>query len=144
MAGTALVLLQLWFILFGPKWTTYITGSTDGLLIIPDVGNHSSMDRIDATSHDTRTPILKRRTYHSWGPEGIDLKHVLRYINETYYDNVTWSKPVRSYQPFPSVCYRLEQDTHYFGASQYSSSNSGRGCQSVANDAAALSAGITD
>jgi hypothetical protein len=38
--------------------------------------------------------------YHSWGPEGIDFQQVLRYINATYYDNTTWSKSARSYQPF--------------------------------------------
>lgn len=101
MGGTALVLLQLWFISFGQKWTRYITGTSDGVLSVPDVGNHSSMDSVGLTSHDTATPS-HQKAYHSWGPDGIDLKHVLRYINETYYDNVTWSKPVRSYQPFPA------------------------------------------
>jgi Glycosyl transferase family 90 len=101
MGGTALVLLQLWFISFARKWTTYTTRSSDGVVIIPGVENSSLIDSVDTMIHDTVTPI-RESVYHAWGPEGIDLKHVLRYINETYYDNVTWSKPVRSYQPFPA------------------------------------------
>lgn len=44
--------------------------------------------------------LTNRSQYHSWGPEGIDLQQILRYINVTYYDNMTWTKPIRSYQPF--------------------------------------------
>ena len=96
MVIAAFVLQLFVFVLVALRWTP---SQSSGEIIMLEGVPAAKQERSDLVDTDVNDALQTR--YHSWGPEGIDLRQILRYINETYYDNVTWTRPIRSYQPFP-------------------------------------------